>query len=112
MRDRAVREIESRGSHVFAVAHVHKAVTNCLFVELLLAENGEAPTALEFLRAYRHLFDGGSLDTLPVQLIEKRSFLTRVRRVLAGKQLLLEEDQNERRNHHRDDEEGEEGDER
>jgi hypothetical protein len=96
MRDRAVRDVEDRGAHVLAIPHIHKVVITCLFVELLTAEHVESAVALEFFRAYRFLFDGGTLDELPIQLIEKQKFLHRVKSVLAGKQLLLEDDQHDR----------------
>lgn len=63
----------------------------CLYLHLFISEHPEGVVATEFFRAYRHLLEGGSLDTLPLQLVNKEQFLTEVAELKAGKRLLLDD---------------------
>lgn len=72
----------------FLEPNEHKAVTAAMFAELLLTPASEVTVALEFFRAYRHLFEGGALTDLPVHLINRSSLIARVKASLRGKPLL------------------------
>lgn len=72
----------------FLEPNEHRAVTAAMFAELLLTPASEVAVALEFFRAYRHLFEGGALTDLPVQLINRSSLIARVKASLRGKPLL------------------------
>lgn len=66
----------------------HRHVTVAVFVELLISTGSQEQIEKEFFAVYRHLFDGGDIDTIPTNLIDLKSLKARVKTAVQGGQLL------------------------
>lgn len=65
------REAQARnGSKVFADPHLHRAVTNRLFSEYVASPRSLREWAVEFVKAYKHLMDGGPVSTMPAPSLD------------------------------------------
>lgn len=95
LRDKAVRSVPQVApkAKFFLSPTEHRHVTVALFVELTLSAIPREEAALEFYDAYRHLFDGGSIATLPVKSINTKALQARVKNTLRGGQLLDDTDE-------------------
>jgi hypothetical protein len=91
-RDRAVEQtvVIVPRAKAFLEPREHKAVTTAMFSEYLIVPEDEQKVALEFFRAYRHLFEGGALTDLPISLINRSSLIARVKASLRGQPILDE----------------------
>lgn len=91
-RNRASKTVKEDRSRLLSEALVFKNTMTCLLAELFTSAHEDAEIAQELLRACRHLFEGGSVNTLPLRLISRKRFLARVEAVISGRQLVLDDE--------------------
>ena len=73
-----VRELSERahnaqlrhGSKVFADPHLYRAVINRIFTEYLAGPGSPREWAVEFVRVYKHLLDGGPVSSMPAPSLD------------------------------------------
>lgn len=92
LRDKAARSVPviAPKAKFFHNATEHRAVMMSVFVELLLSKHSQEELAKEFFETYRHLFDGGSIQELPVKILNHKALQARIKEVLRGGHLLDE----------------------
>jgi hypothetical protein len=100
LRDRTLRALV-REEHIFSVPEHHRDAVTLLFVWLYTAPATEAQVAQQFYECYRHLAEGGSVDTLPLKIVPKTDVVHAIRRSLRGDKPYIsrmeKDDHNERR---------------
>lgn len=83
VRDRALRAV-GKPSHT-PIPSTHDALRQTLvllFHALFLSTRPEAEVALEYFRCSRHLIEGGDVDTLPLTLVSREVFKTKLANAL------------------------------
>jgi len=90
LRERAIRAQLDEGSHLFADPWVHRLVVGKLYTALLTSLSTEKEIALEFWQAYTHLQIGGSIEELPITLVNPKVLVESLRRILSGDAISLE----------------------
>lgn len=57
-------------SKVFADAYLHRSVVNRIFVEYLTSPVSPREWAVEFVKVYKHLLDGGPVSEMPAPSLD------------------------------------------
>lgn len=70
LTERAQYARTKTASKVFADPHLHRAVTNRIFTEYLTSPGSPREWAEEFVKAYKHLLDGGAVTTMPAPSLD------------------------------------------
>jgi hypothetical protein len=76
----------------------HQAML-CLYLNLLTSKHSEVDISTEFWRCYRHLLEGGSMDDLPVRIVNLPQLLEEVALVQKHEAHVLDDPPKKRKEH-------------